>query len=289
MWAPAFTPARADDGLPYDQRKDILYGEAHGAGLLMDVFTPRGGTNGLGIVDVVSGAWHSDRAKIRDHTLAQLYTIYCRRGYTVFAVRPGSLTRFTVTDMEHHLRTGIRWVKEHAGEFHIDPERLGLTGASAGGHLATLEALTTEPATASKGKRPDATVKAVGVFFPPTDLIEWDKDKEPDPAILGPLLFAGGSTGHPTDEIKAKAREASPVYRVTKPTVPFLLIHGDADPVVPLSHSQKLVEAIRKAGGSAELIVKPGGGHPWLTLPEEVRVMADWFDRQLGAKPPAAR
>ena len=51
---------------------------------------------------------------------------------------------------------------------------------------------------------------------------------------------------------------------------------------MPLSHSEKLVAAIKSAGGSAELIVKAGGGHPWLTLPEEVKVMADWFDKQLG-------
>ncbi len=69
-----------------------------------------------------------------------------------------------------------------------------------------------------------------------------------------------------------------------KPTIPFLLIHGDADKVVPLSQSKKLVEAITKAGGSAELIVKAGGGHPWLTLHQEVKVMADWFDKQLGGK-----
>ena len=74
------------------------------------------------------------------------------------------------------------------------------------------------------------------------------------------------------------------MHRVEKPTIPFLLIHGDADKVVPLSQSKKLVEAITKAGGSAELIVKPGGGHPWMTIPQEVKVMADWFDKQLAGK-----
>ena len=77
------------------------------------------------------------------------------------------------------------------------------------------------------------------------------------------------------------ARAISPLYQVNRPTIPFLLIHGDADEVVPLSHSKKLVDAILAEGGSAELIVKVGGGHPWLTLPNEVAVMADWFDKQL--------
>ena len=56
---------------PYTQRENIVYGEAHGVALVMDVFTPHGDKNGLGIVDVISGAWHSDRGKIRDRTRAQ--------------------------------------------------------------------------------------------------------------------------------------------------------------------------------------------------------------------------
>lgn len=285
------TATFAQGGLPYEQRKDVVYGEVHGTGLLMDVFTPTGKTNGLAIVDVVSGAWYSDRNKIRDHTIAQLYQIYCSHGYVVFAARPGSKTRYTAGEMDLNVKTAIRYAKEHAAEYRIDPSRLGLTGASAGGHLATLAALT--PATGKADaknplERHDTTVRAVAVFFPPTDLIEWDNGKPADLNAVGPLLFVGGVQGHTAEEIKEAARAISPVYRVGNPTGPFLLIHGDADKTVPLSHSQKLVAAIKAAGGSAELIVKAGGGHPWMTLPEEVELMAQWFDRQLGGASPAA-
>ncbi len=282
------------DGFPYEQKKDVVYGEVHGTGLLMDVFTPKEKPNGLAIVDVVSGAWYSDRNKIRDHTLAQIFQIYCARGYVVFAARPGSKTRYTAAEMDQNVKTAIRFAKEHAAEYKVDPARLGLTGASAGGHLATLAALTPSAAnTESKNplERHDTTVRAVGVFFPPTDFLEWDAGKPADPKVVGPLLFLNGSTGHSDEEIRTAAKAVSPVYQVGHPTLPFLLIHGDADPLVPLSHSKKLVSAIQAAGGSAELIVKAGGGHPWLTLPEEVKVMADWFDKQLGAtaNQPAAK
>jgi dipeptidyl aminopeptidase/acylaminoacyl peptidase len=278
--------SHAADGLPFNQQKDVVYAEAHGTGLLMDVFTPTGKPNGLGIVDIASGAWYSDRNKIRDHTLAQVYTIFCSRGYVVFAVRPGSKTRYTAAEMDRNVKLAIRFVKAHAGDFKIDPARLGLTGGSAGGHLATLAALTPEPGKAGATNptdRPDTTVRAVGVFFPPTDFLDWDGNKAIRLEVLGPLLFVGGAQGHSEDEIKQAARAISPMHRVEKPTIPFLLIHGDADTVVPLSQSKKLVEAITKAGGSAELIVKSGGGHPWLTLPQEVKVMADWFDKQLAS------
>ena len=77
------------------QHENIVYGEADGVGLLMDVFTPIGKSNGLGVVDVISGAWYSDRNKIRDHARAQTFQILCGKGYTVFAVRPGSVTKFS--------------------------------------------------------------------------------------------------------------------------------------------------------------------------------------------------
>ena len=73
----------------------MVYGEVHGVGLLMDVFTPAEKNNGLAVVDVVSGAWYSDRGKIRDHARAQTFDILCRKGYTVFAIRPGSITKFS--------------------------------------------------------------------------------------------------------------------------------------------------------------------------------------------------
>jgi len=273
------------EGLPYSQQQDVVYAEVHGTGLLMDIFRPTSKANGRAIVDVVSGAWYSDRGKIRDHAIAQLYSIYCAHGYVVFAARPGSKTRYTAAEMDRHVKMAIRYAKQQAGDSHIDPLRLGLTGASAGGHLATLAALTpldAQPQAKNPLEHFDTTVGAVGVFFPPTDFLDWDNGQMADLKVLGPLLFLNGAQGHSEEEIRVAAKAVSPLYQVGHPTVPFLLIHGDADRVVPLAHSKKLVEAIQHAGGTAELIVKAGGGHPWLTLPEEVRVMADWFDKQLG-------
>src|SRR5262249_31880220 len=130
--------AQDSESAAYNQKEDLVFGEVHGTGLLMDVFTPKTKTNGLGIIDVVSGAYHSDRGKIRDHIRAQVYPILCSHGYVVFAIRPGSRSRYTAAEMEQHVKLGIRYVKQHAADYGIDPERLGITGASAGGHLATL-------------------------------------------------------------------------------------------------------------------------------------------------------
>jgi acetyl esterase/lipase len=281
--------AQETSSLSYDQKMDAVYGEVHGTGLLMDVFTPKQKPNGLAIIDVVSGAWRSDRGKIRDHTLAQLYQIFCARGYTVFAIRPGSRTRYTGAEMVAHIKLGIRHVKQHAADYKIDPERLGLTGASAGGHLAILAAITPEEGNADArppAMRHSTKVKAAAIFFPPTDFLDWN-GQPADLERLADLLFLGGLKGQSEDEIKERARQLSPARLVNGPAIPFLLIHGDADPLVPLQQSQKMVEVLKTAGGSAGLIVKKGGAHPWFTIPEEVKVMADWFDGQLPEPKPA--
>ena len=151
-----------------EQQQNIVYAEAHGVGLVMDIFTPNGHRNGLAILDVISGGWDSSRSKVRDHERAQVFRILCSRGYTVFAIRPGSLSRFSIPDMVKHIETSIIWVKERADNYGIDPNRLGMMGASAGGHLASLVAVTNGNSDVNPGND-KATVKAVAVFFPPTD------------------------------------------------------------------------------------------------------------------------
>ncbi len=278
-------PVFAEDQL-YEQKQDVVYGETNGIGLLMDVFVPTVPKNGLAIVDIASGSWHSDRGKIRDHQMAKFYDVFCGKGYTVFAVRPGSRTKFTAEEMVVNVKRGIRWVKSHAAEYGVDPNRLGLAGASAGAHLASLTVVTTEagdPNAKDEMKRIGTDVAAVGIFFPPTNFLEWGEGK-PDFKLIGEILFHGGIDCHSEAEIEAKAREISPALRLNGVTPPFLIWHGDADPLVPLQQSEYFVAKLKEVGTDVEFHVKPGGAHPWMTIPEEVAMMGDWFDVKLGAK-----
>ncbi|MCC6796856.1 MAG: alpha/beta hydrolase [Candidatus Hydrogenedentes bacterium] len=275
----------AEEELPYTRQENLVYHETHGFGLIADIFVPKEKANGLGIIDVVSGAWHSDRGKLRDHERAQMYNIFTRHGYVVFGMRPGSVSKFDGSELLTNVQTAIRWVKSHAKDYNVDPERLGMTGASAGGHLALLASVT--PLDGNKDAKDDlgkvdTRVKAVSVFFPPTDLTDWDGKKPDYSKTIGQLLFTGGVGARTQEEIDAKAKEISPRLRINGSQFPkYLLFHGDADPMVPLQQSQVFVDAIKAAGGSAELVIKPGGQHPWLTIPEEVEKMAVWFDQQL--------
>jgi acetyl esterase/lipase len=276
---------------PYSQNENLVYGEVHGVGLLMDVFTPSGKRNGLGVIDVISGAWYSDRGKIRDHTRAKTFDILCRKGYTVFAIRPGSVTKFSAPEMLANLNTGIRWVKDHAKDYSIDAERLGLMGASAGGHLACLATVTADDGNGAGGQPATSTrVKAAAVFFPPTDFLNYGgkaidaRGDDRFSQLVRRLALPSSGGNETSDDMTQKVRQISPARLVTPQAPPFLLIHGDADTVVPLQQSEAMLASLKKAGVPAELIVKPGGGHPWPTLHEEVQVIADWFDKQLASR-----
>lgn len=277
----ASVAAFANAADPFERKTNVVYAERDGIGLVMDIFIPTSNANGLGIVDVASGAWHSDRGKLRDHERAKFFDIFCGKGYTVFAVRPGSITKFSGEEMLANVKDGIRWVKEHAGEYKVDPNRLGLTGASAGGHLACLASVA--PDRDSK----DSTVKATAVFFPPTDFLDWGgvstDPRKPGRAseIIRALAFRDGVEDLTDEKVKERITAVSPARRVTKDAPPFLIIHGDADPLVPLQQSEVMVAALKGAEVPVELIVKKGGGHPWMTIHEEVLVIANWFDKQL--------
>jgi acetyl esterase/lipase len=216
----------------------------------------------------------------------------CAKGYTVFAVRPGSVTKFTVPEMLANINMGIRWVKDHAEAYKIDADSLGLMGASAGGHLACLAAVTAGSEKPISNSQPitDARIKAVAVFFPVTDFLDFNgkqvdaRSSDGMGRLVQRLAFPQGTSDITDAELVRTLSDISPARLVTPAAPPFLLIHGDADPVVPLQQSERMVAALREQGVPAELVVKPGGAHPWLTIHEEVQVLAGWFDKQLKAK-----
>ena len=271
--------------LPYHVKTNVVYAEVHGVGLLMDLFTPVHGNNGHAIVEVTSGVWHSDRDKLDDLKKARVFEILCGHGYTVFAIRPGSITKFGALEMVDHVERGILWVKENSQDYEIDPDKLGLMGASAGGHLACLVAVTN----GGRMEKNDSSVAAVGVFFPPTDFLDYGGVRlDPHSAgrlgeLIRALAFPAGVDGLDDEQVKQGITAISPARRVTKVAPPFLLIHGGLDLLVPLQQSRTMVAALKNKGVPAQLIIKNGGGHPWPTVHEEVTVLADWFDRQLDA------
>ena len=183
--------------------------------------------------------------------------------------------------MRDHLHLGMRWLKEHAADYHVDPDRYAMVGASAGGHLACLATVS-----APKEIRPSA----VAVFFPPTDLLAFAGDdldlqgNGPLPKAIAAIGFNGQLEGVSKEQVRERLKQLSPARLVDGSEPPFLLIHGDADKVVPLEQSELMIKALKDKGVEAKLIVKKNGGHPWLTIAKEVEVMANWLDKRFSVE-----
>jgi acetyl esterase/lipase len=221
------------------------------------------------------------------------------RGYTVFAVVHGSQPRFTVPEIIEDMNRAVRFIRHHAKDYGIDPVRIGVCGASAGGHLSLMLATAGapgNPAARDPVDRESSRVQAVACFFPPTDFLNYGRPDnrklhaiDHDPPYRAAFdyreLDKQSRLWVPvTDPVRLEeiARQISPVYHVTPDDPPTLIIHGDKDRLVPLQQSELIVDKLKKAGVDTKLIVKPGAGHGWLTIGQDSLAFLDWFDAHLG-------
>jgi acetyl esterase/lipase len=292
----AASPVRADDTPAFTHTPDVIYGRKAGLALTMDVFAPKEHANGLGLLFVISGGWMSHNRSIQSAS----YEEFLRRGYTVFAVVHGSMPKFTIPETADDVQRAVRFVRYHAKDYHIDPDRLGISGASSGGQLSLLQGMAGDkgdPQARDPIDRVSSRVQAVACFFPPTDLLNWgEPGRLLDVGHLKPPFTAAvdfkeydhakGVFVSIADEERVRdiLRRVSPLTHVRAGAPPTLLIHGDRDLLVPLQQSEIMVAKLKEAGVPAELIVKKGGGHGWPGLLHDATWVADWFDRYLKDK-----
>jgi acetyl esterase/lipase len=283
----------ADDKSGYDRKEDVIYGRKFGTALTMDVFTPKAHANGAAVIWVASGGWFSAHEAINTAFLDELL----RRGYTVFAVVHGSQPKYTIPEILQDMHRAVRFIRSHAQDYHIDPDRIGITGGSAGGHLSLMQG-TAGKAGDSQAKDPvdqtSSRVQAVACFFPPTDFLNYGK---PGEIALGCGILAGFRAPfdfHEFDpgrkaflpvtdvgKIIDLGRQISPVYHVSVDDPPTLIIHGDADALVPIQQAELFVDKLKAAGVEAKLVVKKGEKHGWPDWQKDMAIITDWFDTHL--------
>jgi acetyl esterase/lipase len=280
-----------------ERQRDVIYGRKFGTALTMDVMKPAE-PRGLGVIFVVSGGWYSAHNAINQGFARPLLD----RGYTVFAVVHGSQPKFTIPEIVEDLHQAVRFVRYNAEDFGIDPAHLGITGLSAGGHLSLMQGTAGKPP-AEEPRNGDpvagasSRVQAVACFFPPTDFLNYGREGN---VALGrgvlrnfraPFDFhefdrQANSFVPVTDEARLLeiGKEISPVYHVTADDPPTLIIHGDADELVPIQQAERIVERLEEAGVPNQLVVKDGAGHGWPNIQADLELCADWFDKHLANK-----
>jgi acetyl esterase/lipase len=165
-------------------------------------------------------------------------------------------------------KAAVRWLRAHAAEYNVDPERIYAWGDSAGGHLASLVGLTAgaeefQPGAAGNG--PDDAVAAVAAWYPPTDLNRMGGQARPDavaraddPGSREALLIGAQPADAPD-----KAAAASPITYAHAAAPPFFLVHGTADRFVPAAQSVTFAAALEGAGAAVELLLIEDADHMW--------------------------
>jgi acetyl esterase/lipase len=278
----------------------VIYGRKYGVALTLDVFTPKP-ANGAALVYVVSGGWYSSHEAIQ----LAFFQEFLNRGYTVFTVVHGSQPKFTIPEVAEDLHRALRFIRHEAALYRIDPNRIGILGGSAGGHLSLLMGTSGRPA-APGAKDPvdreSSRVQAVACFFPPTDFLNYGKAgrdvfqalEEELANFRAPFDFQESVPGtgqfrkiEDLEKRRQIAREISPVTHVSADDPPALIIHGDADTLVPIQQAEILKQKLEEARVPVKLVTKPGAGHGWPDLLKDLSAFADWFDTHLKKTEPA--
>jgi acetyl esterase/lipase len=292
---PSPSTVRAADDPSFTRTEDVVYGRKYGTALTMDVFTPRKDANGLGVIFVVSGGWFSAHEGIQPVFVEKLVL----HGYTVFCVVHGSQPKFTIPEILQDMNRAVRFIRTHAADYKIDPDRLGIYGASAGGHLSLMQGTAGDKGNADAKDpvdRASSRVQAVACFFPPTDFQNYGK---PGEDAIGRGVLVGfkapfdfherdektGRFERITDEDKVReiGKQVSPISHVSADDPPTLIIHGDADKLVPIQQAESFLAKLKETGVEGKLVVKPGAAHGWPDLPKDLELIADWFDDHLKA------
>jgi acetyl esterase/lipase len=259
---------------------DVVYGHKDGMALTFDVFKPAK-PNGAAILWIQSGGWYSNYTD--PPAMAAVCKPFLEKGWTMCIVRHGSAPKYTVPEAAQDVRRCVRVVHLKAKEFGIDPDRLGVMGGSAGGHLSLMLGTTGDdgdPAAKDEVLKQSSRVAAVVALYPPTDISTWTTDPpeaiKKIPGLKPPLTF------------DAKlAPEYSPLLKVTDKTAPTLMIHGDKDELVPIEHSKKMLEALEKVKVPVKLVTIEGAGHGFNQEQNQSQVgpaMMDWFEKYLAEK-----
>jgi len=167
-------------------------------------------------------------------------------------------------------KAAVRWLRANDEQYRLDSQRFAAWGPSAGGHLAAMLGTTGEGVELEAGENLgfSSRVQAVVDYFGPTDFLQMDEQRTPSGMLHNPMdspesKLVGGAIQDRKDHV----RRANPITYITHLAPPFLIVHGDQDPLVPYHQSVLLEEALRQAGVTVQLYTVKGGGHGGFTDP----------------------
>jgi acetyl esterase/lipase len=258
--------------------RDIVFATTLAKELKLDLYLPAVSKAPL-VVWIHGGAW---RTGSRHPTPAAFLT---ERGFAVASISYRLSQEAIFPAQIQDCKAAIRWLRANAAGYGYDASRIGVWGASAGGHLAALLGTSGEVKELegdSGYPEQSSRVQAVVDFFGPTDLtrmsrftsqVDHDSPDSPESQLVG----------GPIQQNQQTAASANPIRYITNRTAPFLIVHGDADPLVPVNQSELLDTALRQEQVPVEFLVLSGAGHggPQFLAPEMLDRITRFFRKHL--------
>jgi acetyl esterase/lipase len=272
MAAPAIAQSEAEI-IP-----DVVYGHKDGLAMTFDVVKPKANANGAAVIFMVSGGWISRYSPPQQ--TATRFKELLDKGFTLIAVRHGSSPKYLIPEIVSDVRRAVRFIRHNAKQWGIDPNRLGVFGGSAGGHLALVLGTASdngEPNAKEEFLKESSRVASVVAYFPPVDL-------RPLARGVNPQRTGGVLDRFPALNFeKEKAPDYSPIVHVSSDDPPTLLIHGDKDDLVPVNNSKVIHEAFQKNNVKTQLIIIEGAGHGFRGEDGKraSAAMVSWFEQTL--------
>lgn len=268
-------PARLPDNVIFGP--NIEYANPDGQHLQLDMASPKTGTGPFpAIICIHGGGFRAGTRQGYDSLCIKL----AERGYVSVTVSYRLAPKYPFPAAVHDVKAAVRWLRANAGKYRIDPDRIGVMGGSAGGHLAQFLSVTAhvpelEGDVGTTGQ--SSKVACVVNYYGPSDFTR-SYGKSVDAAEVLPL-FLGGNL----QEARHRHIVASPLYWVTPQAAPTLCIHGTEDKYVAYEQATWLIDRLKAADVDAELLTLQGAGHGFKGADAETaeKAMFTFFDKHL--------
>jgi acetyl esterase/lipase len=266
--------------------RDLPYVENGRERQKLDLYLPPTGSGWPLVVMIHGGAF---RMGSKDGEPA---AVFVQRGYAVAAINYRLSQHAIFPAQIEDCKAAVRWLRAHAAAYGYDPARIAAFGQSAGGHLAAMLGTTGDVKAFDAGAHLDVSsrVQAVADFFGPTDFLQMDAHRVSAQADVheAPDSPESQLVGGPIRDNPEQVARANPVTYVTPDDPPFLIVHGDADMLVPHHQSELLAAALRKAGVRSKFVTVPGGPHAGRTTAEGLPIALDFLDARFAPASAAA-
>ncbi len=274
----AESPAAAP---PVPVLRDAPYVSNGHARQKLDLYVPTGTGPFPVILWVHGGAW---RGGSKDNPPA---VRYLEKGFAVASINYRLSQHATFPAQLEDCKAAVRWLRAHAAKHRLDPDRFAAWGTSAGGHLVALLGTTGDVKTFDVGEHLEqsSAVQAVADWFGPTDFLQMN----PQAGALGTMDHDAADSpesklvGGPIRDNPDKVLRASPLHYVSPGDAPFLIVHGDQDPLVAHGQSELLEAALKEAHVPVQFYTVKGGGHGGFKDLQVDELLDAFFEKHLKA------